>query len=47
MWTKARPKTVIIEATTAAIRIITILGTAIAAIATVAIAIRVMRPTGI
>ena len=40
-------RTATIEATTAAIRIITTLGTATAAIAIAAIATRVIRPMGI
>ena len=46
MWTKAGPRTATIKATTAAIWMTT-LRTATAAIVIAAIAIRVMRPTGI
>ena len=42
MWTKARPRTATIEATTVAIWMMTTLGTATAVIAT-----RVMRPAGV
>ena len=46
LWTKARPRTATTEATTAAIRMMT-LGTATVAMATAAIATRVTRPTGV
>ena len=47
LWTKVMPKTATTEATIAAIRIITTLGTATAVIVIVAIAIRVTRPIGV
>ena len=47
LWTKARPKTATIETTAAVIWMMMTLETATVAIATAAIATRVIRPIGI